>query len=101
MVYLFLFCFSRNQQMARLQEKGEIPEEQMRDLENDVTGKILLASWRGTRFEVINVLRQVCSVVINFCHFEADRQEQVCDLVLKEPGVSEQTLINRAKVFSR
>jgi X-domain of DnaJ-containing len=45
--------------MARLQEKGEIPEEQMRDLETDVTGKILLASWRGTRFEVINVLRQV------------------------------------------
>ena len=48
--------------MARLQEKGEIPEDQMRDIETDVTGKILLASWRGTRFEVINVLRQVCSV---------------------------------------
>lgn len=61
-VHSFHF-FPRNQQMARLQEKGEIPEEQMRDLENDVTGKILLASWRGTRFEVINVLRQVCSVL--------------------------------------
>ncbi|KAF8523618.1 X-domain of DnaJ-containing-domain-containing protein [Gautieria morchelliformis] len=67
------------EQMARLQEKGEIPEEQMRDLETDVTGKILLASWRGTRFEVINVLRQVC------------------DLVLKAPGVSDETLTNRAK----
>ncbi|KAF8587928.1 DnaJ-domain-containing protein [Ramaria rubella] len=67
------------EQMAKLQEKGEVPEELLRDLETDVTGKILLASWRGTRFEVINVLRQVC------------------DNILKEPGVSEQMLINRAK----
>lgn len=67
------------EQMARLQEKGEIPEEQLREIESDVTGKILLASWRGTRFEVVNILREVC------------------DKVLKEPGISEQTLVNRAK----
>jgi hypothetical protein len=52
--------------MARLQEKGEIPEEQLRDLETDVTGKILLASWRGTRFEVISVLREVCVVLASY-----------------------------------
>lgn len=45
--------------MAKLQEKGEIPEEILRELETDVTGKILLASWRGTRFEVVGVLREV------------------------------------------
>lgn len=40
----------------------------------------MLASWRGARLEVIQVLREVV------------------DNVLKEPEQSEQVLINRAKV---
>jgi len=40
----------------------------------------MLASWRGTRFECLQVLREVC------------------DHVLKDPDVSEIVLINRAKV---
>lgn len=40
----------------------------------------MLASWRGTRFEVVQVLREVC------------------DRALKEPGASDQVLYNRAKV---
>jgi hypothetical protein len=44
-----------------------------------MTGKILLASWRGTRFEVVQVLREVC------------------DRVLKEKGVPEPVLLNRAR----
>lgn len=56
---IFNFEMRLSQQMARLQEKGEIPEEQLREIESDVTGKILLASWRGTRFEVVNILREV------------------------------------------
>lgn len=67
------------QEMERLAAKGEIPEEELRALEEDVTGKIMLASWRGTRFEVVQVLREVV------------------DKVLKEPGISELTLYNRAK----
>jgi hypothetical protein len=39
--------------------KQEIDEEELHALENDMTGKVLLASWRGTRFEVIQVLRRV------------------------------------------
>ncbi|GJJ08325.1 hypothetical protein Clacol_002536 [Clathrus columnatus] len=69
------------EQMAKLQEKGEVPGEVLRELESDVTGKILLASWRGTRFEVVGVLREVC------------------DQVLREHGVSEQILISRAKAL--
>lgn len=55
--------------MAKLQEKGEIPEEILRELETDVTGKILLASWRGTRFEVVGVLREVIRCVSLNVHF--------------------------------
>ena len=40
----------------------------------------MLASWRGARLEVIQVLREVV------------------DNVLKEAGQSEQVLVNRAKV---
>ncbi|KAI0738603.1 X-domain of DnaJ-containing-domain-containing protein [Daedaleopsis nitida] len=66
-------------EMEKLQAKGELGEEELRALEEDVTGKIMLASWRGTRFEVSQVLREV-----------ADR-------VLKEQGVSDQVLYSRAK----
>jgi hypothetical protein len=66
--------------MQRALEKGEVPEEELRALESDVTGKILLASWRGTRMEVTQVLHRVC------------------ENILKESDVSETVLINRAKV---
>ncbi|RPD59097.1 DnaJ-domain-containing protein [Lentinus tigrinus ALCF2SS1-7] len=66
-------------EMEKLQARGELGEEELRALEEDVTGKIMLASWRGTRFEVSQVLREVV------------------DRVLKEPGVSDQVLYNRAK----
>ncbi|CAL1714141.1 unnamed protein product [Somion occarium] len=67
------------QEMERLAAKGELAEEELRALEEDITGKIMLASWRGTRFEVVQVLREVV------------------DKVLKEPGVSDPILVNRAR----
>ncbi|KAG8887474.1 hypothetical protein FRB98_009555 [Tulasnella sp. 332] len=68
--------------MARRQEKGEeVPEEELRAMEEDLTGKILLASWRGTRFEVSQVLREVC------------------DKVLRDPEASEDVLVRRAKAI--
>ncbi|KAG8904933.1 hypothetical protein FRB99_000987 [Tulasnella sp. 403] len=68
--------------MARRQEKGEeVAEEELRAMEEDLTGKILLASWRGTRFEVSSVLREVC------------------DRVLREVDVPEDVLVKRAKAI--
>ncbi|KAF8916274.1 X-domain of DnaJ-containing-domain-containing protein [Mucidula mucida] len=66
-------------EMEKLQAKGEAAEEELKALEMDVTGKILLASWRGARFEVTQVLRDVL------------------DNVLKEPGVPDTVLYNRAR----
>ncbi|EJD07253.1 DnaJ-domain-containing protein [Fomitiporia mediterranea MF3/22] len=68
-------------EMERLQAKGEIPEEELKALELDMTGRIMLASWRGTRFEVMQVLREVC------------------DKVLKDHSVPESILVNRAKAL--
>lgn len=67
-------------EMEKLQSKPEVAEEELRAIEEDVTSKILLASWRGTRFEVVQVLREVV------------------DAVLKDHSVEEQVLVNRAKV---
>lgn len=66
-------------EMEKMQAKGELGEEELRALEMDVTGKIMLASWRGARLEVIQVLREVL------------------DHVLKEPGVPDSVMYNRAR----
>jgi hypothetical protein len=47
------------QDIERAQSKGDTSQEELKALEYDVTGKIMLASWRGTRFEVVQVLREV------------------------------------------
>ncbi|EST05466.1 DnaJ [Kalmanozyma brasiliensis GHG001] len=68
-------------ELARRQEKGEIPEDELRALEQDMSGKMLLATWRGTRFEISGILRQVC------------------DKVLHEKGVGDKVLFNRAQAI--
>ncbi|KAI0769224.1 X-domain of DnaJ-containing-domain-containing protein [Irpex lacteus] len=49
-------------EMERAANKGEIDEAELRALEEDMTGRIMLASWRGTRFEVVNVLREASAL---------------------------------------
>ncbi|KAI9440341.1 X-domain of DnaJ-containing-domain-containing protein [Lactarius indigo] len=67
------------QDIERAQLKGDAGEEELRALEVDVTGKIMLASWRGTRFEVVQVLREVV------------------DNVLKDHSANDQELYHRAR----
>ena len=67
------------QDIERAQNKGEVSEEELKALEIDVTGKIMLASWRGTRFEVVQVLREVV------------------DNVLKDHSATDQELYHRAR----
>jgi len=55
---IYLFAHSLNvrdvlQEMEKVQLKGEAGEEELKALEMDMTGKMLLASWRGARLEVI------------------------------------------------
>jgi hypothetical protein len=57
----------------------------------------MLASWRGTRFEVTQVLREVGPDGSYFCRELTD--VQVCDNVLKPHSASDLVLFNRAKVF--
>nr|POF24739.1 dnaj-like protein 1 [Quercus suber] len=54
------------EEMARAEEKGgeEWTDERRAEFEKRVTGKILAAAWRGSRFEISGVLRDVCDMVL-------------------------------------
>ncbi|KTW27418.1 hypothetical protein T552_04161, partial [Pneumocystis carinii B80] len=54
------------EQLSKLEEKGEDRDGTRKtELEKEMTGKILLASWRGAKFEVSGVLRDVCDKVLS------------------------------------
>ncbi|KJZ78127.1 hypothetical protein HIM_02165 [Hirsutella minnesotensis 3608] len=53
--------------MAKMEEKGgeDWTDEKRVEYERRVTGKILTAAWRGSKFEIQSVLREVCDSVLN------------------------------------
>ena len=55
------------EEMAKAEEKGgeEWTDERKAEMERRVTGKILAAAWKGSRFEIQSVLRDVCDRVLN------------------------------------
>lgn len=55
------------EEMAKLEEKGgqDWTDEKKAEYEKRVTGKILAAAWKGSRFEIQSVLREVCDKVLN------------------------------------
>lgn len=55
------------EEMARMEERGgeDWTEERKVEYERRVTGKILTAAWRGSKFEIQSVLRDVCDSVLN------------------------------------
>ncbi|KAL1747607.1 X-domain of DnaJ-containing-domain-containing protein [Schizophyllum fasciatum] len=66
-------------EMEKWQAIGALPEEELAAMEKDFTGKLLLASWRGARMEVNQVLREAI------------------DLTLKDPDVKDDVIYARAK----
>ncbi|KXT04296.1 hypothetical protein AC578_7969 [Pseudocercospora eumusae] len=54
------------EEMARAEEKGgeDWTDERKAEYEKRVTGKILAAAWRGSKFEITGVLRDVCDKVL-------------------------------------
>lgn len=55
------------EEMAKLEEKGgeDWTDEKRAEYEKMVTGKILAAAWRGSKFEIQGVLRDVCDQILN------------------------------------
>jgi X-domain of DnaJ-containing len=55
------------EEMAKMEEKGgeDWTDEKKAEYERRVTGKILAAAWKGSRFEIQGVLRDVCDKILN------------------------------------
>ena len=55
------------EEMAKAEEKGgdDWTDEKKAEYEKRVTGKILAAAWKGSRYEIQGVLRDVCDKVLN------------------------------------
>jgi hypothetical protein len=55
------------EEMAKMEQAGgeEWTEEKRIEYERRVTGKILTAAWRGSKFEIQSVLRDVCDSILN------------------------------------
>ncbi|KAF2395515.1 hypothetical protein EJ06DRAFT_452626, partial [Trichodelitschia bisporula] len=55
------------EEMAKAEEKGgeDWTDEKRAEYEKKVAGKILAAAWRGTKFEIQGVLRDVCDRMLN------------------------------------
>ncbi|CAO2657524.1 Nn.00g036500.m01.CDS01 [Neocucurbitaria sp. VM-36] len=55
------------EEMAKMEEQGgeAWTDEKKAEYEKKVTGKILAAAWRGSKFEIQSVLRDVCDAALN------------------------------------
>ncbi|KAI0881415.1 X-domain of DnaJ-containing-domain-containing protein [Annulohypoxylon maeteangense] len=55
------------EEMARMEQAGgeDWTDEKKVEYERRVTGKILTAAWRGSKFEIQSVLREVCDTVLH------------------------------------
>jgi len=55
------------EEMAKAEERGgeDWTDEKRAEYEKRVTGKILAAAWRGSKFEIQGVLREVCDRLLN------------------------------------
>lgn len=55
------------EEMAKMEERGgeDWTDEKKVEYERRVTGKILTAAWRGSKFEIQGVLRDVCDEILN------------------------------------
>lgn len=54
------------EEMAKMEERGgeDWTDEKKAEYEKRVTGKILAAAWRGSKFEIQSVLREVCDQIL-------------------------------------
>ncbi|KAI5309525.1 hypothetical protein KEM55_003056 [Ascosphaera atra] len=72
------------EEMVKLEEKGgeEWTDEKRAEYERKVTGKILAAAWRGSKFEIQSVLRDVCDKALNDKAVKMDKRVQRAQALL-------------------
>lgn len=62
--------------LEKRQEKGDLGEDEMKRLEEELSGTLLLVAWKGSKFELSAVLRQVVDAGERFLNRAAPSLEQ-------------------------
>ncbi|KAL9034809.1 MAG: hypothetical protein Q9214_006874 [Letrouitia sp. 1 TL-2023] len=76
------------EEMAKMEEKGgeDWTDEKKAEYERKVTGKILAAAWKGSRYEIQSILREVCDKVLNDKHVKLEKRvERAHALAQRDP----------------
>jgi len=86
------------EEMAKLEEKGgdEWTDEKKAEYERKVTGKILAAAWRGSKFEIQSVLRLLPPLSSLITLISNTLFRDVCDKVLYDKPVPLAKRVERA-----
>lgn len=88
------------EEMAKLEEKGgdDWTNEKKAEYERKVTGKILAAAWRGSKFEIQSVLRLLflCRLLSTRINLFLLVFRDVCDKVLYDKAVPLTKRVERA-----
>ncbi|GAA6049371.1 hypothetical protein JCM3770_007312 [Rhodotorula araucariae] len=69
--------------MEKRQERGDLGEDEMKRMEMELSGTLLLVAWKGSKFELSAVLRQVVDLALS----------------KESPEVTDAVLMNRAKAI--
>ena len=66
------------EEMAKMEEKGgeDWTDEKKAEYERRVTGKILAAAWKGSKYEIQGVLRDVCDKILNDKNVKLEKREE-------------------------
>ena len=91
------------EEMARLEEKGgdDWTDEKKADYERRVTGKILAAAWRGSKFEIQGILREVCEKVLNDKSVKMDKRVLRAQALILIGSVFQKVLLAQHGLFPR
>ena len=90
------------EEMAKLEEKGgeDWTDEKKAEYERRVTGKILAAAWKGSRFEISSVLRDVCDRTLNDKNVKIEKRvERAHALVLMAEILQKVCLVSNSRSY--
>lgn len=95
------------EEMAKLEEKGgeDWTDEKKAEYERKVTGKILAAAWRGSKFEIQSVLRDVCDQILNDKSVKLEKRVEraqalvICGTIFQKVRISLFIFLFRSALF--
>lgn len=96
------------EEMAKLEERGgeDWTDEKKAEYEKKVTGKILAAAWRGSKFEIQSVLRDVCDQVLGDKRIKLDKRVERAHALIIAGNIYQKvgllrSIMNSANLYRR